>query len=252
MNSRAFTLIEMLVAMAILALLSVFIAQIVSMSSSAIAASSRKLDSASDMRFVLDRIGMDLASRVRRSDVPLSFDKKDGNDEFALISEVEGYNSGAGANRKIAAVSYRMGKDSNAQLQLRRGVSGTQWGLGAGVPFQANSVPVVPDNNFDRLGDAIVRIEVNYLMNDGTIKNSYAKIDDVVSIIVTVAGIDAANRKVLTADDIDNISRALPDSVNGQDTLVSWQTALNGGTGALSKSRALEGLRFSQRYYDVR
>jgi prepilin-type N-terminal cleavage/methylation domain-containing protein len=252
----AFTLIEMLVAMSILALLVLVVGQIINMTSQSVAINSKKLDGMGQVRMALDWIGLDIVGRLNRTDVGHGCVKVDNNSNDALgfYSEVDAYSGG----RRIAAVGYRIQEPNPAPtrgqpFQLERGVEGTDWALTGGVRF-SQAFPVIDNANYEVLADSILRIEFCYLKTDGTLSNFAATdLSDVSAIVVALAVLDSTSRKIVGASELDQLSKALPDSTDGQDPISAWHAAYAGTNFASGVPRpAIEGLRFAQRYFYVR
>ncbi len=245
---KAFTLIEMLVAIAVLALLTVMITQITSLSSKAINDSTKRIDGLTQARLVLDRIGIDLAARPKRSDLGLSFTKAIGNDQFEFYSEVSGYSGG----RHFSVVGYRI-QELNVYryFQLERGVPGTDWSGTSTVLFLPQTLPVIADVDYEIISNCILRLEFCYLKIDGTYSNT-AKSDlsDVSAVAVAVAVLDINSRKMITSSQVRQLAAALPDSVEGNDPISIWHTSMSQASfGAGVSQQVIQAIRLYQRVY---
>lgn len=255
-HHAAFTLVELLVAMTILTMLMLVVGKIIGMTSQSAAINSKRLDGMGQVRMALDWMGSDIAARVKRSDVGHGCIKVggNGNDLLGFYSEVDAYSGG----RKIAAVGYRIQEPNPAPtrgqpFQLERGVEGTDWALAGGVRF-SQAFPVIDNADYEVLADSILRIEFCYLKTDGTLSNSAAAdLSDVSAIVVALAVLDSSTRKLTTAGELDLLSKALPDSTDGQDPISAWHAAYAGANFAAGVPRvAVQELRFAQRYFYVR
>lgn len=244
-NSRGFTMLELLVAMAVLALLMLLVIQIVGLSSSAVSGSSKKMDSVAAGRFVLDRLGADLAARLRREDAGSSFAKANGSDALVFFSEVGGY---AGP-RQLAAVGYRMKELPDRQMQLERGVTGGNWDDGFSV-----TPPVIEEADYSILADSVLRMEFCFLTTKGELVSSMpADFSTVAAVVVAVATLDSASRQMLNLGDIAALASELPDSDDEEEPLATWEKARSDPQfGAGLPARAVQGLRFYQRTFYVR
>jgi type II secretory pathway pseudopilin PulG len=245
-----FTLIEMLVACAVLMLMVVFIAQIISMSSNSISATSHRMDAMSEGRLVLDRIGTDLASRLRRSDVPVRFEKNSGNDRLTFYSEVPSYDG----VRRASLVEYRIGTEpASREHILERGVAGTQWSGPTSVAFGQTAVPTIEMAGFDILSPGVLRLEYCYVGEDGKVSNTASDLTKVKAIVVGVAVLDEANRKITNSGDLDRITNDLSDVEEGKTPLETWQAAMSLDTFASGvPQKAKQNVRLFQRLYEVR
>lgn len=245
----AFTLIEMLVAAAVLALMALFITQIISMSSNSISMTSKKLDAVAEGRFAMDRIGTDLTARLKRTDVPMRFEKHVGNDSIAFYAEVPGYSG----TRDSSLVEYRVPTTGAHKYQLERGVVGMGWTSTPQIDFQAASLPALTDSDFDLISGSVLRLEFSYLMDTGKLQSSYGDGETVKAIVVAMAMLDARSRKMLEDGDLQILATALPDPVENQSPMAAWQSAIDqpGFAGSVP-DRARQGLRLFQRFYEVR
>lgn len=112
----AFTLTEVTISLAVLTMLTTFVAQLVN-STTIVTTNSRKhMDADSQARLVFDRMAGDFAKIVRRSDVDYVFSKQAGNDRMFFYSEAPAcYDGGSSAFKprgSVALVGYRVNADS--------------------------------------------------------------------------------------------------------------------------------------------
>src|SRR5438552_3595728 len=114
---HGFTLAELLVTMAVLALLVVFATSLVNSAATITTLSNKRMDSDSQARQLLDRIAVDFAQIVKRDDVDL-FAKGTvppksaggamlGNDQISFYSAVPGYYP-SGSQSPLSLVGYRI------------------------------------------------------------------------------------------------------------------------------------------------
>lgn len=127
-KGSAFTMIEMLVAVSVLAMLIVLIAQLFSIATATATMSRKHIDADEEARAVLDRMGRDFSQMVRRPDVNYILYKNNGagttgsSDAMFFYSEGPGYiNPGAtltpnvttsGSASSIALVGYRINSNN--------------------------------------------------------------------------------------------------------------------------------------------
>lgn len=243
---HAFTIIELLVAMTILALLTVLIVNIVGMVTNTISSSSQKRDALSQARFCLDRLGVDFDNQLLRADLDHGISKKAGSDVLNFYSQVDGF-SGA---RQVAALSYRVKDDPLSGLQLERGVQGAEWSGNTQPGFLPAAFPAVAESDFEVLSDSVFRLEFTYLKKDGTLSSQVLPdLSDVKSIVVAIAVLDAKTRKILTKEQVRLLSSTLADVQDGETPIVSWFQASFPSDIPL---KATQGIRYYQRYYDIR
>jgi len=107
----AFTLLEMLVSMSVLALLLVLVTQLVNSASMVTTQSTKRLDADNQARMLFDRMGTDFARIIQRTDIDTLVDTQNGNDRIFFFSEaVAYYNSNINRTDKssVALIGYRV------------------------------------------------------------------------------------------------------------------------------------------------
>lgn len=119
-RQMAFSLIELVIAVAVLTMLTLFVAQLVNNASIIVTNSRKHTDAASQARLVFDRMSGDFAKIVRRTDVDYLFSKQPGNDKMFFYSEAPAFFDGGASTFKprssVALVGYRI----NANYQIER------------------------------------------------------------------------------------------------------------------------------------
>lgn len=153
---RGFSLVELLVAVSVLVILGWLISQVTVSVTRMTKQSNRIIDTASQVRLAFDRIGMDLAGLVKRSDVDFTT-----NDVFIgtknillFLSNVSSAGSSTGIstsnNRGISVVAYRVTthSDNNNMPGLLRAGKAIPWktvGTAENAKFmglQSNGLPM--------------------------------------------------------------------------------------------------------------
>ncbi|MDX6765810.1 MAG: prepilin-type N-terminal cleavage/methylation domain-containing protein [Candidatus Methylacidiphilales bacterium] len=245
---RAFTMIELMAAMAVFAILGVIIAQALQATSSALAQSNKDLDAHAEMRQALDRIGMDLSARLRREDVSLYFQKVSGkqNDSFSFYSSVPSTLAVSSGPRGISQLFYRVGDPTSSNpYRLLRCSQGTTWSSAGGTglvfiePTALLAAPVQPmDASFDLLSAAIFRMEISYLSakdtTPGTILTSFPATgrdwkEKVGTLCITMAALDGESRKLLNNPSVQlaDLEKQFPDAADNTSTLSVWAAKIN-------------------------
>lgn len=216
----AFTLVEMLVAMAVLALMIVLVAQLVSDASGAIHADRKRMDADSQARLVLDRLAQDFARMPQRGDVDVVFSRRTGNDKLFFYSEAAGISTASAAERSTQSlIGFRVATGTDGLLQFERLGKGLTWRQAGSSPnsmayltYDANGAllpgSTIPgrwpdtlgtapayegtDPDYLVLGEQVFRFEYCFLLRDGTFSNAPA---------MNLAGSDlAANRAPAASD----------------------------------------------------
>ena len=207
-----FTILELLVSMAVLALLVVLVAQLTNSAALTITGSRKHMDADSQARTLLDRMSVDIAKMVKRKDADCIFYKGPQNDAMFFYSEAPAYyaydtNTARGNKNSVALIGYRINAANpdypNTPVLERLGM-GLTWdgassssapgGLvfltalaGSAVPDPASTL----DGNWSKtigtvasgysngddpgsyhvLGDLVYRMEIQFLLTDGTLSN---------------------------------------------------------------------------------
>jgi prepilin-type N-terminal cleavage/methylation domain-containing protein len=199
-RKKAFTLAELLVSIAILALLILIVTKMIDSASTLTTMGNNRMDADSQARPVLDRMAVDLAQMVKRSDVDF-FGKNTaapnssggamvGNDQIALFSTVPGYYPPTGSQSPISVVSYRV----NSQQQVERMGKGLVWNGVLATPTATPTPNPTPtpypamqflpmtilgtwptatnatlDSDYELIGPNVFRFEYYYLLKNGTL-----------------------------------------------------------------------------------
>jgi Prokaryotic N-terminal methylation motif len=116
-SRQSFTLVEMVTAIAILALLLVLLFGMLDSASRLVDSAEKGGDSAIQAKQVLDRIGLDIAGMVNRSDVDQFYYQpgiNTGNDKMFFYSEALGYSStSATTTNSVSLIGYRIENNPN-------------------------------------------------------------------------------------------------------------------------------------------
>jgi len=138
---RAFTLAELLVSIGVLVLLVFLFTQLLNSAATITTLGHKQMDSDSQTRQVLDRMAIDFAQMVKRSDVDYYIKSswfasasppgpsgvrsllQPGNDKIAFYSTVPGYYPSTGSQSPVSLIAYRV----NPQNKLERMGKGLVW-----------------------------------------------------------------------------------------------------------------------------
>jgi prepilin-type N-terminal cleavage/methylation domain-containing protein len=91
LSRQAFTLVEMLVATAVLSILLMLLMQLINSTTATTAANRLKMSAEDEARFVFDRLAADIMAIPNQRDVDFLFSKNDGNDTLFFFSQVAGH-----------------------------------------------------------------------------------------------------------------------------------------------------------------
>ena len=117
-GADGFTLAELLVSVGVLGLLIFFAAQLFNSAATITTLGNKQMDADSQARQLLDRMAIDFAQMVKRTDVdyyvkssaasPLRRVLQPGNDQIAFYSGVPGYYPPTGSQSPVSLVAYRV------------------------------------------------------------------------------------------------------------------------------------------------
>ena len=162
---RAFSLIEIMVSVAVLTMLTVLVAQLTKSASTTTRVGVKHIDTDTQVRAVLDRIGIDINKMIKRSDLdyyikqPIGYNghsqghgwgKKlktgqQGSDQLAFFALLPGYFTQNSGQSPVSLVAYRVNQNSTLAtapyLQLERMAKGLLWN---GVSNQTNANAIYP------------------------------------------------------------------------------------------------------------
>jgi hypothetical protein len=197
-----FTLAELLVTVGVLALLVLLFTQLINSTASITALGHKQIDADSQARQLLDRMNIDFAQLVKRSDVdyyvkssataPLRRAPQLGNDQVAFYSSVPGYYPPSGSQSPVSLVAYRV----NAQNKLERMGKGLVWNAVSTTDTPVVFIPVpvasplpsplpspmpnpsptpawpqagnmTADSDYELIGPQVFRFEYYYLLKNG-------------------------------------------------------------------------------------
>jgi prepilin-type N-terminal cleavage/methylation domain-containing protein len=282
-RADGFTLVEMMVSVAMLSVLVFLLMTIMNSTSATVGTSWSRLQSDQDGRLVLDRLQIDLQNMLLRPDIDYEFVQNTGNDKLAYYATEPGYNpvpKGTTGKRVASIIVYKMVNSASGQPMLGRGANdGFQWAGSSGAPsvppmiftttpqlsLDNSTITPLETTTPDTLSPNIFRFEISFLLKNPTNaaapKQSapalvaslpkHTPIANVAAIIVTLAEIDSQNAKVIPPGSWSKLVAALPDA-GGASTAQAWNAAIaspNFATIANIPPKAASAVRVYERYF---
>jgi len=273
-SNAAFTLVEMLVSIAVLTLIVLSVARLFDNAAMLTTAGSKRMETDGQARPLLDRLAIDFARMLQRTDVDYYVktpaNLQPGNDQIAFYSEVPGYYPSSGSQSPISLVSYRI----NAQFKMERLGKGLLWnGVSSGstpiifLPLTIAatwpaSTDAAPDSDYEIAAANVFRLEYFYWLTSGKFsitpwdtEKGHAAINgmqDVAAISIAIAAIDPKSRVLLSDTQLATVNARLNDvalSIGPGVLLTQWQEALNAATD-MPRS-AMSGIRIYQRSFPL-
>jgi hypothetical protein len=274
---HAFTLAELLVSMGVLVLLVLLFTQLLNSAASIITLGHKQMDTDSQARQLLDRMSIDFAQLVKRSDVDF-FAKGTlapnsvggtmaGNDRIAFYSAVPGYYPpSTGYESPLSLVAYRINSDSSSSSnnRLERMGKGLLWNAATSSPSPIVFMPLTisatwaaatsssaSDPDYEVTGPQVFRFEYCYLLTSGSLSiTPPPNISGIAAFVVDIATIDPQSKVLLTNTQIASLAGQLSDyaanMVPGQ-LRNNWQNTINANT-TLPRP-ALSGVRVYERFF---
>ncbi|PYL72664.1 MAG: hypothetical protein DMF26_16015, partial [Verrucomicrobia bacterium] len=195
-----FTLAELVVSMGVLALLIVLASQFFNSAATVTTLGNKQMDADAQARQLLDRMAIDFAQLVKRTDVDL-FAKgtvapnsvggpmngtggQTNNDRIAFFSAVPGYYPTGSYQSPLSLVTYRVNSDSTSSSydKMERMGKGLLWNAATPTPppivfmplkisdtWPAATSGTLTDANYELIGPQVFRFEYCYLRTDGTL-----------------------------------------------------------------------------------
>jgi prepilin-type N-terminal cleavage/methylation domain-containing protein len=279
---HAFTLPELLVSMGVLVMLTLLATQLLNSAAKIITLGHKQMDADSQARELFDRMAIDFAQMVRRSDVDYYLKssttandctlctRQRGNDQIAFYSTVPGWSAITGAQQSpVSIIGYRIHVSADTvSNRMERLGEALVWngatsdtrsdGKPASVIFWAplNPWASVTNSPFDVIGHDVFRFEYRYLLKNGDLSatpwyatSSVRGLQDVSAIIVNIAVIDPKSRALLSNSDVAALTEDLAD-YGGQSPgglLAAWRAIVDGNT-TLPRT-ALSSVRLYERSF---
>ena len=261
-DEAAFTLAELVLSVGVLVLLVLLTTQLLNSAATIMTLGHRQMNADSAARELFDRMAIDFAQMVKRSDVDYYLKssttasdctlctRQRGNDQIAFYSTVPGWSALTGAQQSpVSIVGYRIHVSPDTfSNRMERLCEGLIWNGAtsdrrgddrpASVIFWAALNPWANASNtpFDIISPDVFRFEYYYVLKNGDLSSipwytisSVRGMQDVSAIIVDIAVLDAKSRVLLTNSDITGLAEELPD-YGGQvpgGLLAGWRTALD-------------------------
>jgi type II secretory pathway component PulJ len=267
------TLAEMLVSVAVLALLVVFVSRVFSSAASVTTNSSKHIDCDLQARQLFDRMASDFAQMVKRPDVDYyaksDLDTETGNDRIAFFSQMPGYYPSNGSASPTSLVAYRVNSDNRSASfnKMQRMGKGLVWnGVSAShTPFIFGSTAIAinwpnaidsssPDPDYEIVGPQTFRFEYFYFLRDGTLSATPGApgLHDVAAISTCIALVDPTSKLMLSNSQLSTLAGRMHDfsiAMRPGDLLMQWQTALD-NTNDLPHA-AISAIRLYQHSFDL-
>lgn len=256
-RSRGFTLMELMVTMAVLSIIMVMALQVTESSRNAIRISEARAINDSIARRAFDPLVQDLGEIVIREDARIEFKSQPGNDELAFLALRRGPTTGeAIGDRDVSLISYSMVDNPEGGTMFARGSLGYEFD-GTSEPLVLDATkdfPPIPATNLQPVSTNMLRFEVEYLIDsaNGVTREITAPetSKDLRGVTITVVTLDDRSLRAVGASRVPALASKFPDATTSENTLKTWSKIRDdlakSGLSGYSK-QALETLRCYQR-----
>jgi Tfp pilus assembly protein PilW len=250
-DTRSFTLVELLVAIAITGFILVAMFTMISMADSVWRQGIGRVDNFTRARAMLDLIAGDVEGGVFRPDLP-AFGTLAGTDTFAATNGIYVLSSssspaitnafytrraGVGSNvRDLSLVIYSLTSATNAALN--RSYLSVPWtppaaGWSATLPFQ-NNLPSTAATAMDT-AEGVVGFEMLFMRSDGTLTNAYSgyqAANPVVGVVAGLAVVDTPTLQFLNAQNkLTTLETSMATVLSGTNSpKAEWDASMAGST----------------------
>lgn len=240
-EASGFTLAELLVSVGVLVVLVLLFTQLINSAATVTILGHKRMDADSEARQVLDRMAIDFAQMVKRTDVDyyvkLANQQRQQNDQIAFYSAVPGYYPTSPSpaptytqKSPVSLVSYRINSDSTSPSynRMERMGEGLAWnGVSPSWPplvFSPLTISgnwpsavstTTADSSYEVIGPDVFRFEYSYLLTNGALADAPClnannctlnAWRDVAAIVVDIAVIDPKSKLLLTNQQIGTLN----------------------------------------------
>jgi prepilin-type N-terminal cleavage/methylation domain-containing protein len=259
-RSSGFTLVELLVTMAILSIILGMAMQVTESARVSIRVSEAKSINDGIARKAFNQISRDISQMVVREDARIEFKSESGNDKMAFLTNARGLTSGPEVGERVVSlVTYELADDSTVGKKLLRGSRGHQFDDSASDALKLDpdqNFPAINPDNLQAISNNIIRLEVEYLVEGaGTITREVIApltSENLKGLIITLVTLDDRGRRAVRPERVDTLAAKFPDASVSENTLDAWSnirdSLANQKPPAFSKD-ALQSIRCYQRTF---
>lgn len=235
-----FSLIELLVAIAVLSLIVIVMAQVLQAASLAWFNGQARVNNFVKGRAMMDLVARDLQAGIYRDDLSAF-----PTNQISFYTERPGFSGSAAATRSVSWVTYAA---SNTTLQ--RGDMAVEWGAANLPSFDpTNALPPVGTITSRDTASGVVGFKVLFLYGDGTISENYSTAKRPKAFGVGLAVIDDNMMNRLSAAQIAQIKNDFSNSASGTNSIkADWDKMLSGLNWGAYPGGLGSGLKIFERY----
>jgi len=245
-TKSGFTLVELLVAVAVLALVAMVLAQMLQTASQTWMTGQARVNNFNKGRSMLDLLVRDLQGGLYRDDLPAF-----PNNEIAFYTGRPGFSGNTNATRNLSWVQYDLGASSNTILQ--RSDLAVDWQAANAVAFGSATAPTGATPRDTAPG--VVGFQIQFLYADGSISTNYDATNRPRAASIGLAVIDDKTLERLQADPIKitALRNGFASRATGTNSVkADWENYLKDGMNWDSYPPSLAtGLKVFERYVSL-
>lgn len=259
------TLLELLLAIAILVVATVLAAQILNSASSITHQGISKMNMDACARTVFERMSIDLKAALRRNDIDYLFQKQNGNDQMAFYSQTSGFYppgvTGLKPKSTVTLICYRIENNHLKRMSkalLWNGVTNSTPSTsdlpenGVAMVFspislssQWNLLTTGTDSDYQVLNNQVFRQEFCFLTRNSTFSGLFDPLNTT-AVIITLALVK--NQNLPCNFDLSQFAESLPD---GDDPSIADQWLSKVASLAYSYHGNIPEIRIYQRVFQL-
>lgn len=258
----AFSLVEMLTAVAILALLFSMLGGILGTMSRTWKEGQQRANNFTKARAMLDLLSRDLQAGLYRPDVKAFEFPASPAGAVKFYTQRPGIMPTGTTARDISLVQYQMVTSATGST-LQRGDYGYDWTVSSSanstlIAFENAAFPIIPSANFRDTSPGIVGFKLLFVYASNTMSTTYpsslqtaTKSDPLKAIGITIAVVDdQAMDQLLTVDKAQSLRASLETVITGTHSVkTDWDAYLKSGLDWTNYPKSLAtGLRIFERY----
>lgn len=245
-----FTLIEILVSVAVLALVLVLLMQVVGSVLNTYTGSRARAESTSTGRALLDAIARDIQGAYLRADLPAF--PEDGSDRrLAFYTAQAGLTSDPAPVRDVSYVDYFL-NDEPDEAELMRADVGMTWDEVDKLVFGSMAIPA---STTRKLSDGVLAFNYRFILKNREITPNPPDLASITAVRVSLAVTDPQTLSVLrSTNTLGNLKTALEGATAADDLLsarAAWENWLRSSAAAGYDGRVLGGIAFFERVIPV-
>ncbi len=243
LSRKAFTLVELLVAMAVLTLIMMLFTQVLNSVSGAYTRGRNDAESYSTGRALLDAVGRDLQCAFIREDL-VSFPEAGNSRRLAFYTAQAGIADDPVAIRDLSFVEYYQSQEADSAALIRADAD-IEWSSVEKVAFGSTAPPLLTPRT---LSNGILAFDYRFVTSDGVAARKPGKPSSVIAVRISLAVADPKTMQVIRRiNALSSMKTALKTAVE-EETLLSARSAWEAWINTASyPGGVLGGIRFFER-----